>query len=125
MCLSNARKIEITEPLIVYKFKFKGRYVSYVRKFRLKFGRNNIKNIVPVIGNVIEEGFFHSFADKEDALMFLNGYSKWRIIKCLIPVDCEIYVGGYNFMDKISYASTSIIKSKFVYKKGDGFFKEV
>jgi hypothetical protein len=122
MCVYIAqKKIEITEPLVVYKiekFYQSNYYVSYYMHNRLKFGRTDIKHKISLILDneidmCIDGGFFHSYANKSDALnRCKRNLFTSRVIECIIPIDCDIYEGIFN--DKKSYASSSIIKNKVI-----------
>lgn len=62
----------------------------------------------------IEGGFIHSFALKEDAVVFAQSRSHMDVVKCVIPKGAY-YFEGYNSLDNTpGFASTKIKYVKVV-----------
>lgn len=135
MCLYNADKIKNHGELTCYKVVFqkglfKKKYFSVFEKFRYEIGKayevqTKGKSYYVKHRDIINGGFFHTFKNYDDAVDFLKLFSPFnkrftfKIIECVIPSDCYVYEGEYEYriadseirMPR-SYASTKIFPKK-------------
>ena len=135
MCLSNCHKIKNHDEITCYKVvKNKGiffnRYFSVYENFRYKIGElyeepMKLKYYWNHL-NKIEDGFFHTFKNYDDAVKYFEQMSHFfryglKIIECVIPSDAYVYEGEYTVfsypyevLSFKSYASTKIFPKKIL-----------
>jgi len=144
MCLSKCKEIVPEESIVVYKFLeeinsnseyysgcgLRSPYYRYYYKIgeRCDITENEPYNVYNWLGDNIEGGAFHSFAnladvvkdcvdyiddDREWTESFMNDGNKFAIVKCTIPKDSR-HVWEGKYYNRPAYASTSLIVDEIV-----------
>lgn len=144
MCLSKCREIVPVENIVVYKFLeeinsdseyysgcgLRSPYYRYYYKIgdRCDITENEPYNVYNWLGDNIEGGAFHSFANLADVIKdcvdymdddmewtegFMNDGNRFAIVKCTIPKDSR-HVWEGKYYDRPAYASTSLIVEEIV-----------
>jgi len=131
MCQTENKKIEVKEDLVCYKVErkhsVKDIWITLYRNCHLKrneiISANGCRNYIELSHITISGGYFHSFANLEDAIYELetwgDTYENMRIVKCFIPKGIETFTGFFKYSSEIklnTYASRKIfITDEVVY----------